>query len=299
MVNWVRGKIHSSSAPIWLAIGLLAIATVTVLPNYVTGQWAWTQSPTLEPTKVLKTFHQQGISLAGWQELDQQTIELGHKKWSVQALSLLADDEVNKQDGVNKQDETIHSGSSQAKVVSTLKNYGLTNLPDEVTNRLQEDPIFIFLRPQSNAKDEPLVEWIDLGGLQRWTTDQRKSVRIKIPQPSNVLSKQDFPKQNSQTKESQILTRYFRGWNQHHTYAVMQWYAWPNGGSPRISDWFWADQKIQWQTHQRMPWVGVTLLVPIKPLGDIASMQPVVEAIAQAIQTTLVQAIAPAPPSSG
>lgn len=297
MVNWIRGKIRSSSAPIWLAIGVLAIATVMVLPNYATGQWAWSQSPTLSSVKALRALRQQGISLAGWQVLEQQSIELGHKQWSVQALTLGLEENGGGAPGAES--------SSQTTAIEPLAHYGLTDLPSDVTDRLHNESILIFLRPQSDAKDEPLVEWIDLNGLQRWTTDQIKSVRLPITQPSAGLSDRGADQQTDQETDwgvdgvGKVATRYFRGWNQRHTYAVMQWYVWPTGGSPKISDWFWADQRMQWRKHQRMPWVGVMLMVPIKPLGDIAPIQPVVEAIAQSIQDTLVQQITPAKEPSG
>ena len=270
MVNWICRKTHASSAAMWLAIGLLAIATAIVLPNYFTGQWSWSQSPALSGAKVLKTFQKEGITLAGWDVVDQQTIELGHKSWSVQALNLALDDE-----------SFNASPTSSSSELESLLVSSLAEIPTDLVERLQEDPIFIFLRPQSDAKDEPLVEWIDFNGLQRWTTDQLKSVRLPLmPLEGDVAGSQKT-----------LGTRYFRGWNENRTYAVMQWYAWPNGGSPKISDWFWADQWMQWRHHQRMPWVGVTLLVPIKPLGDVSTSQPVVEAIAQSIQSTLVQKI--------
>ena len=263
MANWIRRITHASSAAIWLAIALLAIATSITLPNYMTGQWAWSQPPTLSGMKTLKELRKEGITLPGWQVVDQQTIELGHKQWSVQALTLSLDGQ-----------EAHASPVVTPSGVESGFEPEFSDLDPEVTERLQEEPIFIFLRPQSDPKDEPLVEWIDFNGLQRWTTDQLKSVRLLVP---------------SSTADSTLDTRYFRGWNQNRTYAVMQWYAWLDGGSPKISDWFWADQWMQWRHHQRMPWVGVTVLVPMKPLGDLAPSQPVVEAIAQSIQTTLVQ----------
>ena len=271
MVNWIRGKIRSSSAPIWLAIGVLAIATVIALPNYITGQWAWSQDPTLGPVKALRIIRQQGISLTGWHELEQHTIDLGHKKWSIQAFTLgeIKDDE----------DSANAAAPPSPSIMETLASYELSDVETDVMARLQNEPIFLFLRPQSDVKDEPLVEWIDLNGMQRWNTDQVKSVRFTMPPSSDSLTH----------ASAQVTTRYFRGWNEDHTYAVMQWYAWPTGGSDKISGWFWADQLMQWQTHQRMPWVGVTLMLPMKPLGDIAPSQPVVEAIAKSIQDTLVQ----------
>ena len=264
MVNWIRRTVHSSFASIWLATLLLAIAFAIVVPNYFTGKWAWSQTPALSAAKALNVIKEQGVPLSGWQTVDQQTIELSHKKWSVQALILSLD---------SNEDETV-DGLSQALVQSDVTLSSLTE-------KLQEDPIFIFLRPQSDAKDEPLVEWIDFDGLQQWTADQHKTVRLPLDAPLKVS------------------TRYFRGWNQSHTYAVMQWYAWPTGGGAKISDWFWVDQDMQWRQHERMPWVAVTLLVPMKPLGDIAPIQPVVEAIAQSVQSTLVEQMTAATPPQG
>lgn len=252
MVNWIRRTIYSSFASIWLAILVLAIALTMVLPNYLTGQWSWAQAPSLGPTKALKVIKSQGITLAGWQTVDQQTIELSHKKWSVQALKL------RPEEGIKQLADTLTQSADDVTL-------------SDMATRLREEPIFIFLRPQSDAKDEPLVEWIDFDGLQQWTTDQKKTVRLSLPDPGKVS------------------TRYFRGWNQSHTYAVMQWYAWPTGGGSKISDWFWVDQGMQWRQHERMPWVAVTVLVPMKPLGEIAPIQPVVEAIAQSVQSTVVE----------
>lgn len=270
MTHWIRGKTQSPVASIWLAIVVLAIAVVIVLPNYITGQWSWAQTSSLEPVKVLRSLSKNGITLAGWQVVDQQTIELGHKKWSVQAMMLTSETEP-----------------------TSILNQALTTLSDAEATRLREEPSFIFLRPQSDAKDEPLVEWIDFGGLQRWTADQvQSSVGLSTPSALPSSASGSGAEDQTDTLAHRFFTRYFRGWNQNHTYAVMQWYAWPDGGSPKISTWFWADQWQQWRQHQRMPWVAVTVLVPMKPLGDSSDNQAVVEAIAQSIQVTLEQHIA-------
>lgn len=269
MVNWIREKIRTSFAPIWLAIALLAIATAVVLPNYFTGQWAWSQVPSLPETKALRALAKEGISLSDWQVADQQILELGHKKWFVQALTL---------DRAQELDESRLENRNVSRLDSAL-----LKVPVDVSERLQEEPIFLFLRAQSDVKDEPLVEWIDFDGLQQWTADQVQSVRLTLP--STLGS--EVSNMSSASKPLSLLTRYFRGWTQSYTYAVMQWYSWPTGGGAKISDWFWADQWMQLRKHQRMPWVAVTVLVPIKPLGDIKTTQPLVEAIAQDIQTAL------------
>ncbi|HEY9663536.1 MAG TPA: cyanoexosortase B system-associated protein, partial [Allocoleopsis sp.] len=90
-------------------------------------------------------------------------------------------------------------------------------------------------------------------------------------------------------KPISVSARFFRGWNQEHTYAVVQWYAWSNGGSPAPMDWFWVDQQSQWRDHQHTPWVAVSLLLPLPPLGDLETVQAQAISLGQVVQTTLMQ----------
>jgi hypothetical protein len=78
-----------------------------------------------------------------------------------------------------------------------------------------------------------------------------------------------------------------RGIDARNTFAVMQWYAWPDGGHFAPGKWFWADQAQQWQQRQRLPWVAVSILLPIEPVGDIRSHTAAVTEIAQAVQQGL------------
>jgi cyanoexosortase B-associated protein len=134
--------------------------------------------------------------------------------------------------------------------------------------------VVLLLKPQTWHTDQPDVEWLDVKGAQRWTIDSRQSVRWETSAPAGE-------------PPTQVRAKFFRAWNQQQTYAAMQWYAWPGGGDPSVSHWFWADQKVQWQSHQRLPWVAVCLLVPLPPLADIAPSQPAIEQLAQTVQTAL------------
>ena len=129
MTHWIRGKIRAPFASIWLAIVVLAIATVIVLPNYFTGQWSWAQTSSLEPVKVLRSLSKTGITLAGWQVVDQQTIELGHKKWSVQAMLLTQDA------------ESASTTSSLSQALATLPEAEATRLREE-TSFLRKEAFF-------------------------------------------------------------------------------------------------------------------------------------------------------------
>lgn len=250
-----------------VAVGLLAIACAAIVPNYVTGNWAWSQAALLPQMKNLRAIQQAGLDLPGWNTLDQHTEKISHKQWSFQALTPMLG-----ADGLAPSDIA----------------------PDQL-EALQQTPISLILRPQSNADDEPLVEWIDLNSffkhLQNWTVDEQRLAQFSVPTPAGGTSS--------------LSARYFRGWQRFqneegyrtYTYAVMQWYAWPTGGSPDIAGWFWADQGRQWRDRQRMPWVAVTVMIPIQPLGDITPVQPMAEAIARTIQSTLATQLLSVPDS--
>ncbi|HEY9625050.1 MAG TPA: cyanoexosortase B system-associated protein [Crinalium sp.] len=164
-----------------------------------------------------------------------------------------------------------------------------TMMPTDAALQAQLNaPVVLMLRPQTWHRDQPQVDWMDINGVQQWTADsqRRLTFTISIPQPGN----------SANSRQVDVAARFLRGWNQKQTYAVLQWYAWSDGGHPSPSQWFWADLSTQWRDRHRMPWVAVSLLVPIKPLGDINSVRSLVESIGQSIQSALmVNALNPNP----
>ncbi len=148
--------------------------------------------------------------------------------------------------------------------------------------------IFLLLRPQVWEADQPEVEWLDLEGSQRWQTDSHQALPFEIDRnkleniPANI---------DKLDKTIRINTDFFRAWNKDQTYAILQWYASPIGGSASPAWWFWADQKAQWQQRQRMPWVAVSIWLPIAPLGDIAPHQEMAVALGQSVQAELIQTV--------
>lgn len=125
----------------------------------------------------------------------------------------------------------------------------------------------LLLFPQSSMKAQPEVQWMDIKGYKDWQTDQQKILTLTVD-------------------NAQIQANFFRGWNTQQTHAVLQWYAWPQGGHPSPIQWFWADQQAQWQ-GRRLPWVAVSILIPIEPLGEISSVEPKIKALGQAVQAAL------------
>ncbi|NEQ45422.1 MAG: cyanoexosortase B system-associated protein [Leptolyngbya sp. SIOISBB] len=138
-----------------------------------------------------------------------------------------------------------------------------------------EDESFgLLLRPQQAGDQQPEVEWVDLQGAQSWQVDNRHAVPWLVESPTADAS-------------VKITTRYLRGIDERNTFAVMQWYAWPSGGHFAPGKWFWADQAQQWQHSQRLPWVAVSILLPIDPVGDIRTHTAAITEIAQSVQQGL------------
>ncbi len=132
----------------------------------------------------------------------------------------------------------------------------------------QDQTAYLLLRPQTDAKDQPQVEWTDVDGWQQWKTDSRQSLQVDLSSQS-------------------IHARYYRAWKPAETFAIAQWYAFANGGghaSP--SQWFWRDRMAQLQ-GDRVGWVAVSVMLPIEPLDDIDNYTTQVKNLAKTVQTAL------------
>ncbi|MEG4963633.1 MULTISPECIES: cyanoexosortase B system-associated protein [unclassified Microcoleus] len=133
----------------------------------------------------------------------------------------------------------------------------------------------LLLLPQNSPKNQPQVEWLDLDGFHRWQTDSHRTLRFTV----KVAPIHDQPPPN-------VETRFFRSWTPQQTFAVVQWYAWPNGGSPTTSRWFWEDS-IARLSNRRASWVAVSIILPIQPQGDIKIAQPLLESLGEIVQAKL------------
>lgn len=136
----------------------------------------------------------------------------------------------------------------------------------------------LLLLPQPWHSNQPEVEWVDITGVQGWRVDDLHSLRFSVRSPN-------------QGAETTVTARFFRGIDEQQTFAVAQWYAWPTGGHAAPGRWFWADQLRQWRRQERMPWVAVSLLLPIEPVGDIRAYSETATVIGQTIQSSLVDSV--------
>ena len=134
----------------------------------------------------------------------------------------------------------------------------------------------LLLLPQNGPKDQPQVEWTDIDGGQRWRVDQYHSSQFTVEplQASGV------------TTPVQVEARFFRGWTDQQTFAVLQWYAQPRSGHSAPVRWVLADQLAQWHST-RVPWVAVSIMIPIEPLGEVEEAWPLAQSLGHAVQTAL------------
>jgi cyanoexosortase B-associated protein len=136
----------------------------------------------------------------------------------------------------------------------------------------------LLLLPQNGPKSQPQVEWTEIDSWGRmqwgeWQVAQYRETEFVVEQPE---AKQ----------KNEIKARFFRASSQKQTFAVLQWYAMPNGGHFSPLNWFWADQLAQWH-KQRVPWVAVSLFIPMEPFGEVETTWEKIKSIGQKVQTRL------------
>ncbi|NJR66242.1 MAG: cyanoexosortase B system-associated protein [Leptolyngbyaceae cyanobacterium CRU_2_3] len=132
----------------------------------------------------------------------------------------------------------------------------------------------LMLRPQTWHRDLPQVDWVDISGVHRWTEDRDRQITFSIPSADA-------------SSPVQVNARFLRGWTDEQTYAVLQWYAWKAGGHSSPNRWFWVEQVSKLRDRQHTPWVAVSILMPIQPLGEIEAVQAQMQAIGRLVQSAL------------
>ena len=131
-------------------------------------------------------------------------------------------------------------------------------------------PVIVLLAPQTYYTNKPYVEWTDIQGLEKWKTDSHRQLEFTVDGDGGI---------------TEVKARFFRAWNK-QTFAIVQWYAFPNGGHPSSINWFWRDSVAQLQ-QQRIPWIAVCLKIPLNPLDDIDSVEPIAVSLARQVQSSL------------
>ncbi|WP_026733445.1 cyanoexosortase B system-associated protein [Fischerella sp. PCC 9605] len=143
----------------------------------------------------------------------------------------------------------------------------------------------LLLLPQSGPRTQPQVEWTEINGWGRarwgrWDIAQNRSVEFTVKR-SQV---------KELTAETTVKAMFFRAATREQTFAVLQWYAWRNGGNPSPLQWLLVDQIAQWH-NQRVAWVAVSILVPMEPLGQIETIWPEIGSLGETVQAVLTASI--------
>lgn len=143
------------------------------------------------------------------------------------------------------------------------------------------DQAILLLFPQKSPKDKPQAEWSQISGWGRlrwgkWDIAQKRVVELTVkPSPESGIQ-----------IEAKVEAMFFRAATKQNTFAVLQWYAFPHGGHPSPLRWFVGDQLLQWR-HQRIPWVSVSILIPMETLGKVEIAWPLAQSLGQTVQATL------------
>lgn len=138
----------------------------------------------------------------------------------------------------------------------------------QIIQQKESKPIILLLLPQTYYLDKPYVEWVDINGLERWKNDSYKTLKIPLESGNTVKA------------------RFFRAWNRRQTFAVVQWYAFPNGGHYSPTMWFLQDQLAQLR-DRRIPWIAVCFRIPIEPLGEKEQALAQAQSLVREIQANL------------
>jgi cyanoexosortase B-associated protein len=132
--------------------------------------------------------------------------------------------------------------------------------------------VMLLLLPQKDGKDQPQVEWTEMNGFWQWDVAQERSAEFSVTQQADSPQK--------------VQARFFRGSTKQQTFSVLQWYAMPNGGNPSPLKWFLADQLAQLR-KSRTPWVAVSILIPMEPLGQLETTWDEAQSIGKTVQAAL------------
>jgi cyanoexosortase B-associated protein len=148
----------------------------------------------------------------------------------------------------------------------------------QIMRSQEQTPVELLLMPQKYYKNHPQVEWMDLEGIEGWTTDSHKTLNLSL----------------AGGEDQTVSAQFFRAWNK-NTFVVVQWYAWAGGGNYLPFSWFLADLWAQLH-RQRAAWIAVSLKIPVDPLASVESTEILAKSLAQTVQTTLEKEIlAPKP----
>ena len=251
--QWIR-RYLSPRTPFKLSalILLLVMLVVGAAPGYLQGNWRWSWVGPINNLSELRDVRETGIDIPSWVTVEQGQRQVGSKKWSIQVIQEAGTEVASESDENTDESTTVQI--------------------------LDDDPpqqIEVMLLPILADTDQPQVEWSDWEGVARIETDSERFFDLQT---------------TTGRQRSTFTVRLLRGWMANNrTLMMAQWYAWPGGGSPRPSDWFWADRGSQIRRY-RLPWIAVNVVMETKrPLDELDDYQDSLKDVAIDIQKALIQ----------
>lgn len=137
----------------------------------------------------------------------------------------------------------------------------------------------VLLLPQTGSKDQPVVEWTEMNSFWQWQIAQYRSADFTVK-----------AQKSGSNAETKVEARFFRASTPQQTFAVLQWYAWFNGGDSSPLRWFVVDQIAQWH-KKRAPWIAVSIIIPMEPLGQVETTWNQAQSIGQRVQAALMKSL--------
>lgn len=297
-----RKKQKISYSYLWLIIVLFILTIIGIFPGYLRGgNWQWSQEKQPSNMNLINRLKNESILLENWQISERHQVRLSGKNWywqimenDGQQMSLLIHPQPYYKDkpsvewadlqGLNVHgsfciqsiSETLSLSPQELEIESSLENIAdVINQKDvsretlnTVLNSLPESCSRAFAI--RNVENQEVI--IPLVDAQDWSTDSQ-----------NVIT---FNTNDNLT----IKALFQRGWNTNNTVAMVNWYAWKDGGHYQPSRWFINDLKNQIK-GDRTGWVAISLRLYINPLEEIKPRQEEIETIAQKIQTEIMEKI--------
>jgi len=259
---WQRLKERSTAAKLLAAGLLLLLLAIVAAPSYLSGRWPWAELVPIANIQQIRSLRTTALSLPNWQTLPQAQLLNGA------AVSL---------ETTSSPPELSLRPLAPARAIANIADLRIVQIGGERWSYQElahpekdQPPIGIFLLPQVDNKKMPEVEWVDLRGTEGWRQEGLRALKFAVPVGDRPVS---------------VTARFFRAAAE-RTFAVVQWYAWPTGGSRSPLAWFWHDQGAQLR-RQRQPWVAVCLKIPMRAQDELDAMQPLAESLARDVQAAL------------
>jgi len=144
---------------------------------------------------------------------------------------------------------------------------------------------YLMLRPQTANDLQPQVEWTDIKLFIKNLHLPPDRVE-ETPLTIDSYRQLEFSIPGEGEGDATATARFFRAWTPFQTYAVVEWYAWPEGGHYSIDRWFWAERRAR-LAGDRVPWAAVAIFIPIEPLGEIEEVEPFARFLAKKVHIAL------------